>query len=70
VEEGILEAACKVFLERGLEGAVIKEIAEAALGKADDLRPITSLSSFPWWCGMLFPVSRGSDSGFRVAASI
>ena len=43
VEERILGAARKVFLERGFEGASIEEIARRgrALGKAHDLRPLS-----------------------------
>ena len=41
VDARILDAARKIFLERGFEGASIDEIAEgSSLGKADDLRSL------------------------------
>ena len=42
VEERILDAAGRVFLEHGFQGASVDEIAEAAsAGQADDLRTVS-----------------------------
>jgi hypothetical protein len=40
VDARILDAARKLFLERGFEGASIDDRGGSSLGKADDLRPL------------------------------